>query len=108
QAVPQSAGTVQKNRKRKGDGIRNQVQNEPEPSLEPLLPEILREIGLNGGTVPISLYQKRLTSSDTKSDQNRIFLSHNRESVMEFLTEVERQLVEVNQGSVKILTIDPT
>lgn len=106
QAVPQSAGTVQKNRKRKGDGIRNHVQNEPEPSPEPLLPEILREIGFNGGTVPIFLYQKRLTSSDTKPDQNRIFLSHNREKVMEFLTEVERQLVEVNQGSVKIFTID--
>lgn len=111
QTMLQSAVTLQKNRKRKGNrkitSIRSQVQNEPEPRPEPLLPEILREIGLNRGTVPIFLYQKRLTSSDTKPDQNRIFLSHNREKVMEFLTQMERQLVEVNQGSIKILTIDP-
>ncbi|CAI9769312.1 unnamed protein product [Fraxinus pennsylvanica] len=111
QTMPQSAVTLQKNRKRKGNGkitsIRSQVQIEPEPRPEPLLLEILRELGLNGGTVPIFLYQKRLTSSDTKPDQNRIFLSHNREKVMEFLTQMERQLVEVNQGSVEILTIDP-
>ncbi|CAI9784791.1 unnamed protein product [Fraxinus pennsylvanica] len=102
QTMPQSAVTLHKNRKRKGNekitSIRNQVQNEPEPRPEPLLPEILREIGLNEGTVPVFLYQKRLTSSDTKPDQNRIFLSHNREKVMEFLTQMERQLVEVNQG----------
>ncbi|CAI9768823.1 unnamed protein product [Fraxinus pennsylvanica] len=102
--VPYSGKRIPQKKRKLKESI---VQDEPEPHPEPLLPQILQEIGLNGGTVPIFLYQKRLTGSDSKSDQNRIFLSHNREKLMEFLTQVERQVVEVNQGSVKIVTIDP-
>ncbi|KAL2468848.1 Uncharacterized protein Fot_50424 [Forsythia ovata] len=92
---------VGKNRKSKG--------NEEITPLELLPPRILQQIQWNGGTLPIFLFQKRLTNSDVKPNQNRLFLSRRDkpEKLMEFLTDVERNQVDSDIDGVEVLTIDP-
>ncbi|KAL2475038.1 Uncharacterized protein Adt_35774 [Abeliophyllum distichum] len=77
------------------------------PELLP--PTILQQIQWNGGTLPIFLFQKRLTNSDIKPNQNRLFLSRRdkSEKLMEFLTDIERNQVDSDIDGVEVLTIDP-
>ncbi|KAL2490241.1 Uncharacterized protein Adt_25869 [Abeliophyllum distichum] len=88
--------------------LRIQESNHP-THPEMLLPRILQQIQWNGGTLPIFLFQKRLTNSDIKSNQNRLFLSRRDkpEKLMEFLTDVERNQVDSAIDGVEVLTIDP-
>ncbi|KAL2490242.1 Uncharacterized protein Adt_25870 [Abeliophyllum distichum] len=88
--------------------LRIQESNHP-THPEMLLPRILQQIQWNGGTLPIFLFQKRLTNSDIKPNQNRLFLSRRDkpEKLMEFLTDVERNQVDSAIDGVEVLTIDP-